>query len=46
MASASEAQEILDDGKKIANSLTRLHASHIKGKIILTTGVSPSGLGA
>lgn len=29
-----------------ATSLAALYAPHIKGKIVLTTGVSPSGLGA
>jgi len=46
MASASEAQEIPDDGKKTASSFTQLYASQIKGKVILTTRVSLSGLGA
>lgn len=39
MASAAPA-------KQTASNLVAAYAAHIKGKVVLTTGVSPSGLGA
>lgn len=43
---SSESQDPLNTETKTASSLARLYAAQIKGRVVLTTGVSPSGLGA
>lgn len=48
MASSQPALQFVERNppKNSATNLTRDHADQIKGKVVLTTGISPGGLGA